>query len=266
LPDVAFERRLGVDLELVNIDAFAEQLLQWLHEPRVMGHQPEGFVIGMRGECGARRAGLLAPDLPAVGPENAVGFAAQDRDFVFGETVRKEYVALLVEGLSCSEVSFMVSSRMRRRGGAPTTCSRRILRPLSSKIIPRGRCWPLRRTPIAFSPQRRTMPATAIDRRFRRPGGKNMRSRTRFALVLALGLCAALPVSAQTFTPDRRRRSRAPGREPELVHVDPFPLVQHLVDKFQQDSGIKIQLCAPAVRPCCGAFSRRRRPAGRAPT
>src|SRR3954470_1560305 len=99
LPDVAFERRLGVDLELVNIDAFAEQLLQWLYEPRVMGHQPEGFIIGMRGKCGARRARLLAPDLPAVGPENAVGFAAQDRDFVFGETVRKEYVALLVEGL-----------------------------------------------------------------------------------------------------------------------------------------------------------------------
>src|SRR3954451_4689423 len=64
-----------------------------------MGHQPEGFVVGMRGECGTWRAGLLAPDLPAVGPENAVGFAAQDRDFVFGETVRKEYVALLVESL-----------------------------------------------------------------------------------------------------------------------------------------------------------------------
>ena len=69
-----------------------------------------------------------------------------------------------------------------------------------------------------------------------------MRSRTRFALVLALGLCAALPVSAQTFTSVRAdAEARAEGN-PSWYTSTPFPLVQHLVDKFQQDSGIKIQL------------------------
>ena len=70
-----------------------------------------------------------------------------------------------------------------------------------------------------------------------------MRSRTRFAVVLGLGLFAALPASAQTFTPDKADIDAA-RKEGTLSWYTstPFPLVQHLVDKFQQETGIKIQL------------------------
>ncbi len=70
-----------------------------------------------------------------------------------------------------------------------------------------------------------------------------MRSRTRFAVVLGLGLFAALPASAQTFTPDKADIDAA-RKEGALSWYTstPFPLVQHLVDKFQQETGIKIQL------------------------
>ena len=54
---------------------------------------------------------LLAPDLLAVGLEDAVGLDAQQRDLVLGEAVGKEDVALLVESLELLGVSCM--------GGAP---------------------------------------------------------------------------------------------------------------------------------------------------
>src|SRR5262249_27020467 len=98
LPDVTLERRFGVDLELVDVDAFAEQLLQRLDKTRVVRHPPKGVVVGVGGESGARRAGFLAPDLLAIGPKNPVGLAAQKRDLLFGEAIRKKEVALLLEG------------------------------------------------------------------------------------------------------------------------------------------------------------------------
>src|ERR1700704_1501452 len=66
---------------------------------RLMAHHPEGFIVSVRGKGGAGRAGLLAPDLLAIGPENSVGFAAQNCHLVFGEAVREKHVALLVEGM-----------------------------------------------------------------------------------------------------------------------------------------------------------------------
>jgi len=62
-------------------------------------------------------------------------------------------------------------------------------------------------------------------------------------VVLGLGLFAALPASAQTFTPDKADIDAA-RKEGTLSWYTstPFPLVQHLVDKFQQETGIKIQL------------------------
>ncbi len=70
-----------------------------------------------------------------------------------------------------------------------------------------------------------------------------MRSRRRFAAALCVGLGAALPASAQTFTPDQAN-AEAARKEGSLSWYTstPFPLVQHLVDKFQQETGIKIQL------------------------
>ena len=113
LPDVALERSLGIDLELVDVDAFAEQLLQRLDQARVMRHQPERLVVGVGGEGGARRTGLLAPDL-AIAAENVLRLVAQDRDLLLGEAIRKEQVTLLVEGPIWSGVSCMASSRGSR--------------------------------------------------------------------------------------------------------------------------------------------------------
>src|SRR5207302_4135621 len=74
-------------------------------------------------------------------------------------------------------------------------------------------------------------------------GRKTMRSRIRFAVALCLGLCAAMPAPAQTFRPDKADVEAA-RREGTLSWYTstPFPLVQHLVDKFQQETGVKIQL------------------------
>src|SRR5262249_34399618 len=93
------ERGLGVDLELVDINAFAEQLLQRLDQARVMRHQPEGLAVGVGGEGGARRARLLAPDLLAGAPGNLVRFPARDRALLFCDAVREKHVTLLIEGL-----------------------------------------------------------------------------------------------------------------------------------------------------------------------
>ena len=70
-----------------------------------------------------------------------------------------------------------------------------------------------------------------------------MRSRIRLGVALWLSLCAAMPAPAQTFTPDKADVEAA-RREGTLSWYTstPFPLVQHLVDKFQQETGVKIQL------------------------
>ena len=62
-----------------------------------------------------------------------------------------------------------------------------------------------------------------------------------FVLALGLELRAAAPGSAQM--PDRADAAAA-RREGSLSWYTstPFPLVQHLIDRFQQDTGIKVQL------------------------
>ena len=97
LPDIALEGRLGVDLELVNVDALAEILLQRLDEPRMMAEDAKRFIVGVGGKGGARRAGLLAPHFLAVAAINLLGFGAQDGNFVLAEATRKEEIPVLVE-------------------------------------------------------------------------------------------------------------------------------------------------------------------------
>src|SRR5215471_1726513 len=65
----------------------------------MMRHKPEGFVVGVGGKGGARRPGLLAPDLAAIAVQDLVRFAAQDRDLVLREAVREKQIALFVEDL-----------------------------------------------------------------------------------------------------------------------------------------------------------------------
>ena len=54
-----------------------------------MGAQKtESFVKSVGGEGGARRSGLLAPDLPAIRGINPLCFVPQDLDFLLGEAAR----------------------------------------------------------------------------------------------------------------------------------------------------------------------------------
>jgi iron(III) transport system substrate-binding protein len=59
----------------------------------------------------------------------------------------------------------------------------------------------------------------------------------------AIGILGFLSQAAEAFTPDRVDAAAA-RREGALSWYTstPFPLVQHLVDRFQQETGIKIQL------------------------
>jgi len=65
----------------------------------------------------------------------------------------------------------------------------------------------------------------------------------RFALVAAVSCLATSIATAQAFTPDKADRAAA-VKEGSLSWYTstPFPLVQKLVDRFQQDTGIRIQL------------------------
>ncbi len=97
LPELAVERRLGVDLELVHVDRLAEQLLERLDQARIGAQQAEGLVVGVGGEGGARRARLLPPDLLALGPQDRLGFGAQHANLFAREALGQKDVALLVE-------------------------------------------------------------------------------------------------------------------------------------------------------------------------
>src|SRR5262249_58963131 len=98
LPYVALERRLGVELELMDVDVLAEILLERTDEPRMAHQKAEHLVEGVRGKGGARRAGLLAPDLLALGFQDRFALDAQQRDLLLGEAIGDEGEALVGEG------------------------------------------------------------------------------------------------------------------------------------------------------------------------
>jgi iron(III) transport system substrate-binding protein len=68
-----------------------------------------------------------------------------------------------------------------------------------------------------------------------------MGSRTRFAVVLGLVFCAAFPAAAQVADKVDADAARKEGNLSWYTST-PFPLVQHLADRFQQETGIKVQL------------------------
>src|SRR5579875_1420024 len=94
LPDIALERRLRVDLELMHVELFAEHLFHRADQARMRAQEPKGLVIGVRGEGGARCAGLFAPDFRAVRRVNPLGFLAQNRDLFLREAIGQEQIAL----------------------------------------------------------------------------------------------------------------------------------------------------------------------------
>ena len=67
LPDVAVEGGLAVDLELVHVDVFAEELHDRLDHARMARQRRERIAVQVRGEVGAHHvAGLLAHVLGAA--------------------------------------------------------------------------------------------------------------------------------------------------------------------------------------------------------
>jgi hypothetical protein len=66
LPDITLERRLRVDLELVRVDSFAENLLQRLDQPWMRSQEAKRLVVDVGGKSGPWRSGLLPPHLWAI--------------------------------------------------------------------------------------------------------------------------------------------------------------------------------------------------------
>ncbi len=98
LPDVAVERLLAVDLELVHVDVFAVELLDRLDHARMARELGEGSAVEMRCEVGAHHvAGFLAH---VLGPALCIQrrhFVGQRLDFRRREERREEQVAVALK-------------------------------------------------------------------------------------------------------------------------------------------------------------------------
>jgi len=97
LPDIAGKRGFRVDLVLVHVDRFAEQLLDRADHGRVPGEKGMRLVVQVGGEGGAGRARTLSPDLGPVLAVDGFGFGRQQRDLGRSEGLGQEQVAVLVE-------------------------------------------------------------------------------------------------------------------------------------------------------------------------
>ncbi len=130
LPDVALEGGLGVELELMDVDVLAEILLQRPDQPRMADQQAEHLAEGVRREGGARRAGLLAPDLLAVGLEDLLALdarAARSPPPRSSSAGRRSLVRRRL--LSCSAESCIGLSPPIASGSAVTSRARRAADP-----------------------------------------------------------------------------------------------------------------------------------------
>ena len=98
LPDVAVERRLAVELELMHVNLARQHLLGWLEDAGMANETPKDLVVRMAGERGPHRlAVLLVPDFVARFIENGGDFALHDRHFLGRKQVRHDDVALVLE-------------------------------------------------------------------------------------------------------------------------------------------------------------------------
>ena len=76
--------------------------------------QAKRLVVGVGGEGGARRPGLLAPHFLPVGGVDLLGLVAQDRDLLLREAAGQEQIAFF------SELPKLLC-RQRHRGLLPLT-------------------------------------------------------------------------------------------------------------------------------------------------
>ena len=98
LPDIAVEGRLAVDLELVDIDRPAEQLLCRPDQSWMARNLAIDIVIGMRGEVGAHLAGdALAHIFRPVLGEQRRDLALHHGDLLGTEQIGDEDIAVALE-------------------------------------------------------------------------------------------------------------------------------------------------------------------------
>ncbi|MNL71682.1 hypothetical protein D3C87_1968780 [compost metagenome] len=66
LPDIAVERSLGVDLELMHVHLAVQQLPRRIDQAWMAGHSGEYFIEGMSGEHGAHHTAFFLDHFVAV--------------------------------------------------------------------------------------------------------------------------------------------------------------------------------------------------------
>jgi hypothetical protein len=81
----------------VHVELLAEHLLDGLDQPRMRAEQTERLVVEVRGEGGARRTGLLAPDFGPVVAVDALRLVAEHGHLVGQEGSGQEQPAFSVK-------------------------------------------------------------------------------------------------------------------------------------------------------------------------
>jgi hypothetical protein len=98
LPDVAVEGHLSVDLELVHVHVFPEDLHDGIDHAGMARQPREGLAVHVRGEIGAHHvAGLLAHVLGPALRVQARHLVGEELDFLRREERGKEKVTVAIE-------------------------------------------------------------------------------------------------------------------------------------------------------------------------
>ena len=98
LPDVTVERCLAVDLELMHVHGFVEQLHDRFHHSRMAREPGERLAVQVRREIGAHDVALLFAHVFRTALRIKRGdFVAEHLDFLGPEVRREKQVAVTVE-------------------------------------------------------------------------------------------------------------------------------------------------------------------------
>src|SRR5215472_6188898 len=138
LPHVAIERHLAVDLELMHVHRFTEELHDRFHHPRMSSEPREWSAVQMRGEIRAHRVtAFLAHVLRPMLRIERRHFVAERLDLHGAEMARKEKIALTLERLKLCIGELHVTPLLCGRSGScyatPSMPQRRLRPPDAGK-------------------------------------------------------------------------------------------------------------------------------------
>src|SRR5215472_62839 len=134
LPHVAIECHLAVDLELMHVHRFAEELHYWFHHPRMASETREWSAVQMRGEIRAHRvAAFLAHVLRPMLRVQRRHFVDERLDLRGAEMARQENIAVAIERLELGicelHVTPLLCGRARSCYATPSMSQRRLRPP-----------------------------------------------------------------------------------------------------------------------------------------